>query len=476
MTREEFLSLQTNLALSSKSPTGGNGLNGQESGGGPYSTIPPQSASQASYPSYPRSSAMAFIPVSPGAQSDILNRGSSSGGGTSDWGVSSGGCVGSDWGATSGDGGWGAPSYTPSFAPSVHPPAASSPPVDQYSSYEFSRPSSMTFTPVTMRSQSDVLNKGSSSSSNDWGGQEWGSPVGGNRDTYSSMVGPQEPPAPAVGPPVSSPWGGPQQWSSPMPPASQPDPYSSYEFSRPSSMTFTPVTMLSQSDVLNNGSSSNRNGDWSGQDWGFTGGSSSSPSPPQQDWGFTGGSSSGPSPPQQDWGFTGGSSSNQTPPPVRQDWGSPPQAYSPTNPSGATFKSITPNSNSDILNRDSSEQNWKSGRPTSQTSSTSSNTYFQDKKGKSAFSYMPKSGGSPNHGRFKYNSGPPSPVGKPSAASPQGKKSNPSRGNSKSDSLWNKMASAFEALAGGGKPRSYSFLNNKISGNQKSNGTSKGNR
>lgn len=300
----------------------------------------------------------------------------------------------------------------------------------------------MTFTPVTSSPASDILNKGSSSSSNTWGGQEWSSPmVGPPTASPSNAWGPQETSSPMVGPPVSSPgsaWGDPA-WSSPRggpPPARAPppDPYSSYEFSRPSSMTFTPVTMRSQSDVLNNGSSSNRNDDWSGQDWGFTGGRSKNPSPP------------------------------------------PAQPYSPSNPSGVTFKSITPNSNSDLLNRGGSEHG---GRPLQSTSS--SYTSFPDKKGKGTFSYMPKSGGPPSDGRSNYDNGSSSQFGKSSSGtftnSPGGVQSNSSsRGDPKNDSLWNKMASAVEALAGGSKPSSYSSLNNNLSGNPKSDGTSKGNR
>jgi len=68
MTREEFLRLQTKLAMSSAKPGGGGGGgqggNGQQWSGDPYGTIPPSSG-QASQQSYPRSSAMTFTPVTP---------------------------------------------------------------------------------------------------------------------------------------------------------------------------------------------------------------------------------------------------------------------------------------------------------------------------------------------------------------------------------------------------------------------------
>lgn len=438
--------MQTKLAISSKSPTGGTGMNGNgqsPSGENRHSTIPPQSAAQPSYPSYPRSSAMTFIPVSPGAQSDILNKGSSSGGGGggSDWGGSGGGGAwgtssggsGSEWGGrggggvddwgassgTSGDWSWGAPA--PSYSPAMQPPV-SPPPVS------YPRPSSMTFTPVTSSPASDILNKGSHASRNEWGGQPSASPWG-PQETSSPMVGPPE---------TSSQWGSPRG-GTPTPQARTQDPYSSYEFSRPSSMTFTPVTMQSQSDVLNNGASSNGNDSWGGEDWGFTGSRPSSPSP---------------SP--------------------------PPQPYTPSTPSGVTFKSITPNSSSDILNRGtgSPEQNRNSQGGRGAQSTSSSYTSYPDKKGKGTFSYMPKPGGSPKDGRSGYDSGPSSQFGKPSASSftnsPGGNQSKfSSKGNSKNDSIWNKMASAVEALAGGSKPSSYSSLNNDLS---KDAGISNGNR
>lgn len=395
MTREEFLRMQTKLSMAA-SKQQSSGAQSQTGGwdGNPYSSIPPV-GNYPSAPSYPRSSGMTFTPVTPRSTSDVLNNGSSKGA-SNEWGV---GASSNEWG---GSGGWDAQSYAPpSFGP-TRPPAPPSP--DSYSSYQYSRPESMTFTPITPRSTSDVLKNGSSgggSYGNEWGGRDSRS---SSRDEWWIQD--------------STPPRGPPMYPSPAPSyaAPAPDPYSSSQFSRPSGMTFTPVTPRSSSDLLNNGSSSSSSGEWWAQ---------------------------------------GGSSSPMVGPPMYPSsapaYSPSPMPYKPSNPDGATFRPISQTSSSDMRNRSNNDRQ-SNGSPSSYTAFSGSRN---DKK---TFSYMPKS---PSDGR-------PSPplnglnggsLGKANsnAFMQEGQaKSSKGKGN---DSLWDKMASAVEALASGTKPSAYSSLN-----------------
>lgn len=174
----------------------------------------------------------------------------------------------------------------------------------------------MTFTPVTPKSTSDLLNNGSSSSTGgEWGGQE--------RDTSGFGTS-----------------------------------YTQPQFSRPSSMTFTPITPRSSSDVLNKGSSSSSG--WGGEEWGSS---------------------------------------------ARGSQMSSAASYTASNPSGATFKPITPTSTSDLLNsktRGDDTTQWGRSSPSSNPGSYSSRSKQGSSKNSRATdgssrtrksaSYIPESG------------------------------------------------------------------------------------
>lgn len=417
MSREEYLRMQTKLAMSNAKPGGNNGQ--QQWGENRYDTIPPSSGAETQ--SYPRSSAMTFTPVTPRSTSDVLNNSGGGGGGGGmgmEWGGGpawGGGGGGYEWGGGSGgdpwaDGGGGDPwrASPPTYAPSMAPPPAFSP-------APFQRPSGMTFTPVTAKSTSDMLNNNRGSPSpygDEWGGGGSGGGWGG-QETMAPMVGPPSFSGPPPQDPYASAYG--------PPPPQQQDPYassaSSYDFSRPSSMTFTPVTPQSTSDVLNNKPSSD------------------------PEWGFGG----------NEWGFS----------PSRAPPSPPSQPYVPQNPPGATFKSITQSSVSDMRNRNGSGRIAAGGgRPTSSSSSSYASSYTSPGiRGKPTFSYMPNA--SIDSGLKNGQNGPSSfmnmrgggPSSRDSSSnnnSRNNRSENNKKGDSRNDSLWDKMASAVEAIAGGG--------------------------
>ena len=249
---------------------GGGSMGGQWGGGGMGGTGQPPVYSPSpspSAPSFQRTDAMTFAPVSPRSTSDVLNTGGNKGGG------GGGGGLGSEWdiayGRTSGGSGmnsgnradWNQAAYSngsgnsysggggggnqwgsrqESVAPMVGPPsnypssARSNPYAGENSggnTYQYERPSEMTFTPVTPQSSSDLLNKGGQ------GGRassDWDIAYGYNRRGGSSG---------ALGATAS--------WSpSPAPPQSV-SPPQPYRPTNPSGAFFVPITQNSSSDMRN---------------------------------------------------------------------------------------------------------------------------------------------------------------------------------------------------------------------------------
>lgn len=163
-----------------------------------------------------------------------------------------------------------------------------------------------------------------------------------------------------------------------------------YQYERPSEMTFTPVTPRSSSDVLNN----NGGGRRETSDWDIAYG-----------YNRRGGSSGA-------LGATATWSPTPTPPQAT----SPSQPYKPSNPPGANFVPISPNSESDMRNRRRDDS--------------------------STFSYVAQSPESQNEARNGINSFMGSGQSNPPDV----------RGRNSNDSIWNKMASAVDTLVGGSKP------------------------
>ena len=247
---------------------GGGSMSDQWGGGGMggvgqppvYSPSPPPSA-----PSFQRTDAMTFAPVSPRSTSDVLNNGRNTGGGGglgSEWDIAYGRTSGgggmnagsrADWnqaaysngsGNSYGGGGGGNPwgSRHESVAPMVGPPSnyRSTTRSDSYggessggNTYQYERPSEMTFTPVTPKSSSDLLNNGGQ------GGRansDWDIAYGYNRRGGSSG---------ALGATAS--------WSpSPTPPSAVPPPQP-YMPTNPSGAFYVPITQNSNSDMRNRG-------------------------------------------------------------------------------------------------------------------------------------------------------------------------------------------------------------------------------
>jgi hypothetical protein len=420
MTREDFLKMQTHLAIaaSRREAGGAGGRPGQDWNSNPYNM--PQQQSEAA--NYQRSEGMTFQPVTPRSTSDVLNSrgtsgteydiaygigsgGSGGGGGRetidNSWGGGGGGMMGDPWGG--GGMGMGVGGQTNSYSqPPVYAPTPSP------SAPSFQRTEAMTFAPVSPRSTSDLLgNKGGSGGglgsewdiaygrSNGGGGMNSGSRPDWNQAAYSNGGGN------SYGGNGNS-WGGRQESVAPMvgPPSNYPrsDPYgggniggNTYQYERPSEMTFTPVTPKSSSDVLNN----NGGGGRGTSDWDIA-------------YGYNnrrGGSSGA-------LGATASWSPSQSPPPPV----SPPQQYRPTNPPGVSFGHISPNSESDIRSR-------RRGRDASST-----------------FSYVPKSPESLNEARNGINSF----MGTGRGGGGDFKGNN--------DSIWDKVASAVDSLVGGSKP------------------------
>lgn len=445
MTREEYLKMQTHLAISSSRREGGGGADWSSNS---YRDPGMMQQQQSEAATYQRSESMTFQPVTPRSTSDVLNsRGTSGTEYDVAYGIGSGGgreSVDNSWGGGGSGGGnsWGggmggAPSYAPppTYAPSQSAPAPS-----------FQRTDAMTFAPVSPRSTSDVLNTGGNGGGGGGGlGSEWdiaygrtsggggaGGPAGGrpdwNQAAFSNGGGGNSfggggDPYGGGGRGGNS-WGGGQESVAPMvgPPSNYPssqsnDPYggggggggggNSYQYERPSEMTFTPVTPKSSSDVLNNG----RGGSGGSSDWDIAYG-----------YGDRRGGSSGALGATASWSPPTGSA---TPPPPVQ----PPQPYTPTNPPWASFVPITPNSGSDMRNR-------RRDRPNDSSSGT--------------FSYIPKAPGSPNEARNGINSF----MGR----SNNGGGNTNNNSNNNKNSIWNKMASevasAVDSLVGGSKPNS----------------------
>jgi hypothetical protein len=441
MTREDYLKMQTHLAIASsrREAAGAGGRaagtnSGQEWNSNPYN-MPQMQQRQSEAASYQRSEAMTFQPVTPRSTSDVLNSrgtsgteydiaygiGGASGGGRetvdNSWGGGGGSMGGDAWGF--GNGMNGAKSYAqpPSYAPSPAPSAPS-----------FQRTEAMTFAPVSPRSTSDLLNTGGKNGGGGGLGSEWDiaygrtSGAGGgmnsagrpdwNQAAYSSGRGDSFGGTNSYGGGGGNSWGGRHESVAPMvgppsnyPPTSRSDPYggdegnggNSYQYERPSEMTFTPVTPKSTSDVLNNNRGSGRGS----SDWDIAYG-----------YGNRRGGSSGA------LGATASWNPSPAPPSVPA---SPPQPYKPTNPPGATFVPITPGSDSDMRNR-----------PRNRSMS-------------STFSYVPTSPGSQNEVRNGINSF----MGTGRVGGVDLK------GNNNNGSIWNKVASAVDSLVGGvSKPAS----------------------